>query len=261
MEEIEAGTRLLDRHADRGLFVRRQIVEHDDIAGAQRGHEDLIDVRAERRVIDRSVEHGRCPELGGAECRHDGVRLPVAARRVIRGAGASRAARISPQQVSGHARFVDEHILRRILRGHPGGPLPAGGNHIRSTLFGGVHGFFETESQPIDFQPQRAQRRGRRQFVTQFCQRRIGPCGDQRRKPLHSTLLNDLRVPVKIAQEQLGHASIATTLNIYTHVVDASHRRAVEAVEDRLFDLDSNGLEFAPGRETETSVERSVHEA
>jgi hypothetical protein len=36
---------------------------------------------------------------------------------------------------------------------------------------------------------------------------------------------------VKIAQEQLGHASITTTLNIYTRVVDASHRRAIEAVE------------------------------
>jgi integrase len=30
---------------------------------------------------------------------------------------------------------------------------------------------------------------------------------------IHSSLLNDLRVPVKIAQEQLGHASIATTLS------------------------------------------------
>src|SRR6266536_4087485 len=37
--------------------------------------------------------------------------------------------------------------------------------------------------------------------------------------------------PVKIAQEQLGHASVATTLNIYTHVVDASHRLAIEAVD------------------------------
>jgi hypothetical protein len=47
---------------------------------------------------------------------------------------------------------------------------------------------------------------------------------------------------VKIAQEQLGHASISTRLNIYTHVVDASHRKAVEAVEDRLFfELDPNG--------------------
>ncbi|MEO7274374.1 MAG: tyrosine-type recombinase/integrase [Vicinamibacterales bacterium] len=52
---------------------------------------------------------------------------------------------------------------------------------------------------------------------------------------IHSSLLNDLHVPVKIAQEQLGHASISTTLNIYTHVVAASHRRAIEEVERRLF--------------------------
>jgi integrase len=52
---------------------------------------------------------------------------------------------------------------------------------------------------------------------------------------IHSSLLNDLRVPVKIAQEQLGHASIQTTLNIYTHVVDASHRAAIEQLEKQLF--------------------------
>ena len=52
---------------------------------------------------------------------------------------------------------------------------------------------------------------------------------------IHSSLLNDLRVPVKIAQEQLGHASIQTTLNIYTHVVDASRRTAIEQVERQLF--------------------------
>jgi integrase len=52
---------------------------------------------------------------------------------------------------------------------------------------------------------------------------------------IHSSLLNDLGVPPKIVQEQLGHASISTTLNIYTHVVDAWHRRAVEEVEERLF--------------------------
>jgi integrase len=45
---------------------------------------------------------------------------------------------------------------------------------------------------------------------------------------IHSSLLNDLKVPVKIAQEQLGHASISTTLNFYTHVVDASHRKAAK---------------------------------
>jgi hypothetical protein len=52
---------------------------------------------------------------------------------------------------------------------------------------------------------------------------------------IHSSLLNDLGVPVKIAQEQLGHASIATTLNIYTHVVATSHRQAIEALKRQLF--------------------------
>ena len=63
---------------------------------------------------------------------------------------------------------------------------------------------------------------------------------------IHSSLLNDLNVPVKIAQEQLGHASISTTLNIYTHAVDASHRKAVEAVEARLFVV--SGLEVDSNR-------------
>ena len=58
---------------------------------------------------------------------------------------------------------------------------------------------------------------------------------------INSSLLNDLNVPSKIAQEQFGHASIATTLGIYTHAIPASHR---EAVEERLFaQLLSNVLE------------------
>jgi hypothetical protein len=46
-----------------------------------------------------------------------------------------------------------------------------------------------------------------------------------------------------------------TTLNVYTHVVDASHGSAVEAVEDRLFvDLVSNGLESAKALEQAVPV-------
>jgi integrase len=52
---------------------------------------------------------------------------------------------------------------------------------------------------------------------------------------IHSSLLNNLNVPLKIAQEQLGHASISTTFNIYTHAVDASHRKAIEVVDRELF--------------------------
>lgn len=77
---------------------------------------------------------------------------------------------------------------------------------------------------------------------------------------IHSSLLNDLRVPVKIAQEQLGHASIATTLSIYTHVVEAPHRRAIEAVEDRLFsESDVNGRKLPVGADPPIAATDSGH--
>jgi hypothetical protein len=43
--------------------------------------------------------------------------------------------------------------------------------------------------------------------------------------------------PTRAGQDcpELGHSSISTTLNIYTHVVDASHRKAIEALERELF--------------------------
>ena len=42
------------------------------------------------------------------------------------------------------------------------------------------------------------------------------------------------------------NASKVVTLGIYTHVVDASHRKAVEDVEERLFgDSDVNGRKSA----------------
>jgi len=48
-----------------------------------------------------------------------------------------------------------------------------------------------------------------------------------------TTGINDPRVEPWIGRTCL--ASIQTTLNIYTHVVDASHRAAIESLEQRLF--------------------------
>ncbi len=52
---------------------------------------------------------------------------------------------------------------------------------------------------------------------------------------IHSSILHDLGVPVKIAQQQLGHASVETTLNFYTHVIPETHRQAVQNLERVLF--------------------------
>ena len=52
---------------------------------------------------------------------------------------------------------------------------------------------------------------------------------------LHATLLSEAGEPLKVAQAQLGHADLQTTLGIYTQVLPNSQRRAVEKVETLIF--------------------------
>ena len=65
---------------------------------------------------------------------------------------------------------------------------------------------------------------------------------------IHSSRLHDLGVPARIAQQQLGHAAVETTLKIYTHPIPETHRRAIEQLELELFpnvpkSLDSTGAD------------------
>lgn len=64
-------------------------------------------------------------------------------------------------------------------------------------------------------------------------------------KPLRRIRFHDLRhchasylaragVPVKVAQERLGHSTPALTLRIYTHTLAGQHEEAARAVEERL---------------------------
>jgi len=94
-KKSQARARLRNRDVNLGLFVGGEIVEYDDIAMAERGHEDLLDVGAERGVVDRAIEHGRCRQFRGAERRDHGMCLPMAAGRVIRDARAARAAGVA----------------------------------------------------------------------------------------------------------------------------------------------------------------------
>ncbi|HWF37310.1 MAG TPA: tyrosine-type recombinase/integrase [Candidatus Acidoferrales bacterium] len=59
----------------------------------------------------------------------------------------------------------------------------------------------------------------------------------------HSTLLVELGAPVTVAQAQLGHSDLATTMRTYTHLMPQTQRDAV----DRLGSvLDPNGLKPQP---------------
>jgi integrase len=51
----------------------------------------------------------------------------------------------------------------------------------------------------------------------------------------HGTLLHSQGTPLKVAQAQLGHSHMATTLEIYTHASGSAQREAVNLLEDQLF--------------------------
>ena len=51
----------------------------------------------------------------------------------------------------------------------------------------------------------------------------------------HGTLLHSQGTPLKVAQAQLGHSHMATTLEVYTHASASAHRDAVNLLEAQLF--------------------------
>ena len=72
---------------------------------------------------------------------------------------------------------------------------------------------------------------------------------------IHASVLHDIGVPAKIAQQQLGHASVETTPNFYTHVIPDTHRRAIESLEEALFPVVPKCSQIGDsGKETKTVI-------
>ena len=51
----------------------------------------------------------------------------------------------------------------------------------------------------------------------------------------HGTLLHEQGTPLRVAQAQLGHSHLTTTLEVYTHASASAQRHAVEQLENQLF--------------------------
>ena len=51
----------------------------------------------------------------------------------------------------------------------------------------------------------------------------------------HGTLLHEQGTPLRVAQAQLGHSHMSTTLAVYTHASAHAQRQAVEQLENQLF--------------------------
>lgn len=64
---------------------------------------------------------------------------------------------------------------------------------------------------------------------------RLTPIGWHALRHTHATLLHGEGVPLRVAQAQLGHAHMSTTLEIYTHATDGAQREAVAKLERIVF--------------------------
>jgi hypothetical protein len=141
-EKTQARADTFNRGLHLRLLVHGEVVEDDDIAGAEGGHEHLFDVSEERWIIERAVEDGGRLHPIHAERGHDGVRVPMAVGRVIPQPQPAWTASIPSQQIGRDARLVHEDITARIVQGQRVLPAPARRGDISAPLFVGVYGFF-----------------------------------------------------------------------------------------------------------------------
>ena len=141
-QESDEGSRLFNGGLHGRLFMDRQIVEHHDVAGSQRGHEHLFDVGEEGGIVDRAVEDRRRLQAVPPQRGDHGVRLPVSAGRVIAEPETAWAAAVAPQQIGRDARFIEKDEVPGIAQRLRLLPVAAGRGDVRAPLFVGVYGFF-----------------------------------------------------------------------------------------------------------------------
>ena len=132
----------LDGGADLGLLMGRQVIEHDDVARVQRGHQHLLNVREKAWTIDRPIEDGRRAKAGEPKGGDNGVRLPVTAGRVITESRATRAATVAPEEVGRHTAFIEKDVAPHIAERLPRAPSLTLSHNVGTALFVGMNGFF-----------------------------------------------------------------------------------------------------------------------
>ena len=141
-QKAEPGADAFESGLHLRLLVHRQVVEDDDVARAERRHQDLLDIREEGGVVDRPVEDGGGREALDAQRSDDRVGVPMAARRVIPKAHAPGTAAVAAQQIRRDAGFIEKDVGARVVQ--PLGVLPPAARRgdVRPALLVGVYRFF-----------------------------------------------------------------------------------------------------------------------
>ena len=116
--------------------MRREIVEHHDVARCERGRQELLDIGAERGAGHRAIQHQRCDDAGLPQAGDEGRGMPMAMRHGIDQALAPKAPAVAPRHVGGGAGLVEEHEARGVHVALPDTPAPALARDIGPVLLG-----------------------------------------------------------------------------------------------------------------------------
>ena len=141
-QEPQLGLGRFDGFAYVFAFVRTQIVHDDDVAGRQRGDQNLFDIGLEPIAVHRPVQHHRRGQAADAQARREGGDFPMPVRDLAFETLASRASPARARHVGGAPGFIDEHQLAWIEPGLLGAPGLPRGRYVGTILLAGQHAFF-----------------------------------------------------------------------------------------------------------------------
>jgi hypothetical protein len=141
-QEEELGASSADGLPNGPALMRAEIVEDDDVARFERGHENLLDVLEEALAIDGSVDQPRCGDPIMTQSGQEGHGLPAAVWRLARQPLPAGRPPAEGRHVGLGPGFVDEHQapgVDAVLIGHP---LQAAARYIRPVAFAGDQRLF-----------------------------------------------------------------------------------------------------------------------
>ncbi len=122
--------------------VTAQVVGNDDIAGLERGTEEIPDVGQERRPLHRAIHHQRSRQAVMAQSSENRGGLPVTVRNGTDAALPLVGPAVAPCHLGAGAGFIKKYQSRGIKLALPRLPFTTCLLYVRSFLLAGVQGFF-----------------------------------------------------------------------------------------------------------------------
>jgi hypothetical protein len=123
-------------------LVAAKVVEHDDIAGLQRGHQELLDPGKEQPPVDRSIDHAGRDDAAAPQSGQKGHGFPVAVRHGCDQALTTRGASMLAGHVGLRPGLVDEDQPLGIDVALVALPPHTLAGNVRPVLLGRAQAFF-----------------------------------------------------------------------------------------------------------------------